>query len=298
MITFIICSRDPEAAAATRRNISATIGPVTTEFVIFDNSRRKWGITRVYNHCARRAQASNLCFVHEDVFFHSRNWGPLIEEKLKEEDCGIIGFSGSAFKTRQLSPVHQSRRHCIHNLVQSGGAQRNFINTVPLSERADQWSPDFFPVITLDGLCLFMRKAVWEQTPFDEEILTGFHGYDLDISLAVAEYLRNYVCNCIVAEHTSMGNFSKDWATDIIRLHEQKWGARLPLYAGEEWRREMEAEIPDTYYQFLKNALRAKAPMRQILPYIKDYWRITHFGSHSTSLLLKLLASKLLRWNI
>ncbi len=35
-----------------------------------------------------------LFFVHEDVKFHLQNWGGVIENKLREPDCGVIGFAG------------------------------------------------------------------------------------------------------------------------------------------------------------------------------------------------------------
>lgn len=33
---------------------------------------------------------------------------------------------------------------------------------------------------------MFVRKDVWAKYPFDEELLTGFHCYDLDFTLQIA----------------------------------------------------------------------------------------------------------------
>ena len=67
----------------------------------------------------------------------------------------------------------------------------------------------FEEVIVLDGLGLFVRKDVWKQYPFDEELLTGFHCYDIDFTLQIAHaHFKNYVCcsNQVLIEHFSMGS--------------------------------------------------------------------------------------------
>lgn len=44
---------------------------------------------------ARQARYPYLFFVHEDVKFHSQDWGTVVAEKLAEPSCGVIGFAGT-----------------------------------------------------------------------------------------------------------------------------------------------------------------------------------------------------------
>ena len=48
-------------------------------------------------------------------------------------------------------------------------------------------------VATLDGVFLATRKEVWKEIQFDEKLIKGFHGYDLDFTLRAAQRFHNYV---------------------------------------------------------------------------------------------------------
>lgn len=221
MYSIICCSVKPELAEALRQNVAATIG-VPFEFIAFDNREKGYGLCQVYNQCARRARYDLLCFVHEDVVFQTSDWGLLLEKKLREAQCGVVGFAGSIIKLKQLTGWNTCGRDLRLNYVQymRGGHHARKVN--PGKE-------DFSPVVTLDGLCLLVRRQVWEEIPFDEETFTGFHAYDVDFSLAVACRYKNYVCHTVLVEHFSEGSFSYEWLENMKKLH-AKWEARLPMY--------------------------------------------------------------------
>ena len=107
MLSIIICSISPERLQAVKRNIQHSIG-VEHEFIIIDNREKKWPIAKAYNYGAYAAKYPYLFFVHEDVKFHSQNWGGVIENKLREPDCGVIGFAGSKVKLKSYSGWGQS----------------------------------------------------------------------------------------------------------------------------------------------------------------------------------------------
>lgn len=102
MLSIIICSVSPERLEQVTRNIHDTIG-VDYEIIAIDNREKQWPIARAYNEGASRAHYPFLFFVHEDVKFHSVGWGKCIEKKLKEPDCGVIGFAGSKVKLKCYS---------------------------------------------------------------------------------------------------------------------------------------------------------------------------------------------------
>lgn len=287
MISFIICSISPERVADLEKNIKYTIGDVEYEMIAFDNRQTKYGITKVYNLCAEKARFDNLCFIHEDVAFHSLNWGETIINQLKKPNCGVIGFSGSQIKTKALSSVHSVPALCVSNYIQRfTHSKKMYINTLDIEV-------DYAPCVTLDGLCLFVRKQVWKEHKFDEVILTGFHGYDLDFSLQVAEYYQNYVCNRVLLEHFSRGMFKADWAYTTIRLHQEKWESRLPLSAIQLSEQKKEACEHEALYRFIRLLYETDYPFWKVYHCILQYGRMTHYKEHFSTLLLKLVGTRI-----
>ena len=65
------------------------------------------------------------------------------------------------------------------------------------------------------------------RIPFDEKLLTGFHGYDLDLSLAIGKHYKVGVTYEILAEHFSEGTLNTDWLRSALLIH-QKWADCLP----------------------------------------------------------------------
>lgn len=222
MISIIVCSINPARAEAFRTNVLETIG-LPCEFIIYDNREAGDSITHVYNHCAEKAKGEYLCFAHEDIFFRTPNWGERIVSLLQKPTTGVVGFAGSMAKLATYSGWGSMRRYTRYNYVQRfrDGSIKFFIanpDKIPAS-----------PVIVLDGMCLFMRREVWDEIRFDEVTFQGFHLYDLDISMAVGQKYVNYVTNDVLLEHFSEGSYDQSWLDDTARFH-RKWADRLPFY--------------------------------------------------------------------
>ncbi|OUP34133.1 glycosyltransferase [Bacteroides sp. An19] len=292
MITFIVCSISPQRAMALYNNIYDTIGDTQYRFMPFDNQTLNYGIAHVYNLCAQQAKTEYLCFLHEDVAFRCKNWGETIINKLKEPDCGIIGFTGSPVKFQAISSVHPSAKWMVNHYIQrTKEGKELFMNSFTSNAK-------YAPCITIDGMCMFVRRQVWQECPFDERLLPGFHGYDLDFSLQVARHYQNYICGAVTIEHFSIGSFSTEWVATTIRLHNEKWNPYLPLYIHSLSRKEVVQDEHDAFYRFIKKALRTNYPYRETYKLIKQYWRMTSFRKHSLTLLLKLIGTRFLHLNI
>ena len=287
MISFIICSISPERATCLEENIRCTIGDLEYEMIAFDNRQTKYGITKVYNLCAEKARYDNLCFIHEDIAFYSLNWGETIINQLKKPNCGVIGFSGSRMKSKAFSSVHSVPDLCVNNFVQRVAPYRKwFVNNLDIHV-------DYVSCVTLDGLCLFVRKQVWREHKFDEVLLTGFHGYDLDFSLQVAEHYQNYVCNRVLLEHFSQGTFKNDWVCTMIRLHQEKWKSRLPLSAVQLSEEEKEGYEHEALYRFIRLLYETDYPFWKVYRCILEYGEMTHYKEHFFTLLLKLVGTRI-----
>jgi hypothetical protein len=46
-----------------------------------------------------------LCFIHDDIFIHTKNWGNVIEDIfVADHKIGLIGVAGSKIKSKMPSP--------------------------------------------------------------------------------------------------------------------------------------------------------------------------------------------------
>ena len=227
MFSIIVCSIRPDEAERLRQNIEATIG-VPFEFIAYDNRGTGKGICQVYNECAEKAQHENLCFVHEDIEFLTDNWGEIIAAKLADPECGVIGFAGSAMKSKSPSGWCSTGRY---------GTRMNYIQGHENGEylcSENPYNEDFSGVVTLDGLCLFISRDNWNKLKFDQETLRGFHCYDVDFTIAAhTAGLKNWVCNTVLLKHFSPGSYDDRWASENHKLH-NKWEKHLPLYVKQK----------------------------------------------------------------
>ena len=250
MISVIVCSISPENLDRTKSNIDATIG-VEHELIAYDNAVSKWPIAKVYNYCADKAKYDFLLFVHEDVIFHTQDWGKIISAKLAEPDCGVIGFAGARIKTKAYSgwnPTTGDFEISNYGYVDPRSRAQRFC-------RRGQFMEDGYgQVITVDGLAMFVRKSVWEKYPFDERMLTGFHCYDVDFSLELARHYRNYVCGVIRLVHLSNGNFGREWLQSTVYMHDNKWNAFLPMSIVDMSAQELHNVERRALYGFMKTA--------------------------------------------
>lgn len=212
MLSLIICSRTSEINANLFENIVKTIG-CTYELIVIDNSKNQYSIFEAYNDGISKSKGHFLCFLHDDIIFHTNNWG-IILLKLFENDksVGLIGVAGAKIKTKMPSAWWD----CPHN--------QKAVNLIQHfnSERIINWNYGFeeknnIEVVAIDGVFMGMRKN--ELIRFDTK-LKGFHSYDLNISL---EHKKNnikiIVTNEITIEHFSLGNLDKIWGLSTLRSH-------------------------------------------------------------------------------
>ena len=231
MISLIICSKYPETATSLVRNIQETIG-VDYEIVHIDNSHRQYGICEAYNIGVERAKGDILCFMHEDLIFHSYDWGASVEYYLDNGMTDMLGIAGSIYV-----PAHYDWRFGkigYVNLIQglhTYGEHPVYYNK---GIRWDVTAP-LKRVAIVDG-CWFCIKKVHflnGEMRFDSETFKDFHLYDSDISMQANKAgLTISVPSDIIIEHTSEGfytNAFKEGSADFVN----KWKGHLP-YAVKE----------------------------------------------------------------
>ncbi len=213
MISVVICSAQPARLQAVARNIEATIG-VEHELIAIDNSIEGRGICAVYNEGASRASHPFVCFVHEDVEFLSPNWGArALAHFSGDAELALIGLAGSRYKAATPSGWHSGEEDDLCINVWHGTTRE--CSDAAFARPGDSGTSPCVPVVALDGVWLFVRRSVWAETRFDER-LTGFHFYDVDFSLRVAQKRKVAVVFDIELLHFSMGSFREDWARQAL----------------------------------------------------------------------------------
>ncbi|WP_089754782.1 glycosyltransferase [Chryseobacterium soldanellicola] len=208
MISIIISSYLPQYFSALEENISGSIG-VAYEIIKIDNPGLM-GICKAYNQGAKKAKYENLLFIHEDLLFRTQNWGKNLLNHLNQSDTGIIGVAGSSYVPYAPSSWTVSDKYNFVNIIQGNKENKDsfLIHTTKNNRNK---------VFAVDGVFIAIKKEKFAGYLFNEDLLKGFHGYDLEFSLRVSKKFQNYVVDDILIEHFSKGNLDKTWMdTNIV----------------------------------------------------------------------------------
>ena len=217
MISVIVCSVNTSLLSKLSLNISITIG-VKYELIVIENRINKKGIAAVYNQSAFRAIYDILCFIHEDVVFHSIDWGNELIKIFQNTKIGLVGGFGAIYKSKFAG----TWASCHSNLYRINPYSRKVDNSF-FDKNKDY---DFVQII--DGAFMCTTKNVFSKYKFNNKILTGFHCYDIDYSLQVGESFEIVVSNKINIEHLSFGMLDKKWLKDTEICHNY-WRSKLPV---------------------------------------------------------------------
>jgi Glycosyltransferase like family len=214
MFSIIICSIHPVLLEQVRSNIADTISQ-PYELLVWDNRESSKGLCEVYNLLAAKARFPFLCFMHEDILLPN-NWGSSLLDAFREDNgLGLIGISGSKYKSRTLSGTATGMLEFDRIEILHKNAKQETITLFNNPSNAVLEN-----TVTLDGVLLATRKSVWQEFPFNEKILHGFHLYDLDFSIRVQQKFRIAVLFNIRMTHlTEGGSFGDHWVEDTIRWH-------------------------------------------------------------------------------
>jgi hypothetical protein len=225
MISIIICSKNSSLAEMLAKNIAATIG-VPYEIIAIDNAMHNNSISAVYNKGGARAKYPLLCFVHEDVLFRTMNWGVSFCNHFKDESIGVLGVAGGDSFSKVPSTWSNIFISKEVNIIQH--RNKSLKETTHLYFTGNKTKEIKKQVIAIDGVFIGIKKSVFDKCKFDEAMLHGFHGYDIDYSLQVAIKYKNYVAFDILLEHFSEGVLGKPWLESAF-LVAKKWQRILPL---------------------------------------------------------------------
>lgn len=257
MISIVICSANEEELAQVSENIGNTVG-IAYEIIAIDNRTAGRGICEVYNEGAMRARFDILCFMHEDIELRTAGWGAKVLDIFNQNpQLGLLGIAGGGYKSLAPSSWYN------YFLQENGGFYANLVQGyrhTGRKETVEYKNPRNEPlsrVACIDGCWMCTRREVVRQLPFDEQLLKGFHGYDLDFSIAVNQRYEVAVTFEVLLKHFSEGNFNQTWRTQILKVH-KKWPHVLPLNIDGLPDSSLKRIERDAYEVFLQQAVNEK----------------------------------------
>jgi len=216
MLSIIISSYQPSYYNQLAQNIHKSIGENFEYEIIRIENPNMMSIAKAYNLGAKRAQFLNLLFLHEDVIFHTQNWGKKIIDYLKNSTTGVVGVAGSSYVPKAPSSWTVSSKYNFINILQGNKLDNSF-------QKIKTTTSDKHNVFAVDGVFMAISKEHFNTIYFNEEI-TGFHGYDLDFSLRCSEKYQNIVISDIEIQHFSSGNPDKKWFENNIHIRKNLAG--------------------------------------------------------------------------
>jgi len=271
MISIIICSRHTDISEELKVNIQTTIG-LEYELVIIDNSKNEYSIFQAYNEGVRRAKYPYLCFMHEDILYHTQDWGEKVIEHLKDEKVGLIGVGGCHFLSKypvSLLSWKVTIRNSFYSFNYIQGDQKNQVNKKEVLNNLQGGSVN---VLALDGMWFCLKRDLFEHTKlkFDEENYSGFHFYDFDICMQVyAQKMDTKIIPDILIEHFSTGNFDKVWYDNAFVFY-KKWKNYLPAAVGLKLtNEEIKATEYDLVMEFIQSAVQTQDTLEKQIQSIR-----------------------------
>lgn len=224
MISIIIASAKSNLLNDVRENISKTIG-IPYEILSFENSNAEKSICQIYNEGIAKAKYDILCFMHEDIKVYTEDWGQAVLDIFANNSkIGLVGIAGSQYKAMSPSSwfswLDQYNRFNMVQRYKFTDTETKIVHHNPNNEKLAK-------VTGVDGVWLCTNKRVTKEIKFDEGLLKGFHGYDVDFSLSVGEKWDVVVTYDVLIEHFSEGNYDRNWVENTILVH-KKWKTSLP----------------------------------------------------------------------
>lgn len=265
MLSILICSRTPHVSEALKKNLQERTG-IPYELIVVDESIHRGSIFRAYNYGIDHANYDLLCFMHDDILFHTPDWGKILAEHLSSPSIGFIGVAGGTLVPRV--PAQWSFGKHFGRILQYDKKKGRSV----LLDSTDFKDEHSQAVVAMDGVFLACRKDVAKKIRFDEQTFHGFHCYDIDICLQAHQLgFENRVVNNILLEHFSRGKLNRQWVENQLVLW-RKWRAETPMYVTAITNEELlNQEISYLESSFTRKMIRRGFSNRAILDVFYEY---------------------------
>jgi hypothetical protein len=221
LISLIICSRTATLSTELENNIKETIG-VDYELVLINNQDNRYSIFEAYNLGVERSKYSILCFMHDDISYDTKNWGIKALAHFADEKTGAIGIAGTPYAAAMPGSWWGGGLVNICLLKNEPAGEINL-------KKCPQTDANRNEVLLLDGIWICIRKSLFNTIRFDDVNYKGFHFYDVDTCMQIADagYKIYSVFNILMYHYTKGNNMNHNWNENAL-IFNKKWNAALP----------------------------------------------------------------------
>lgn len=266
MISIVVCHRSKPFLQQFEQSLANTIG-VEYELFVIDNSHGTYGICQAYNLGGDQAKYDVLCFVHEDILFHTPNWGLNLIQHFVNPSVGAVGVAGSKIFGRKWFTFGGKHGFGKINILQHTKTGK--------AVKLEKTDPDVKSgiVVSLDGVFIACRKSVFTNLRFDEINLQHFHCYDMDFSLRVSQHYQVLVAYDILLEHISSANYDTRFFQEFDQHFMPKWSKQLPIYT-----KDFELKnLPKAEWYLFQTYARTPMMQGKILRLLKESLQLFYF---------------------
>ena len=180
------------------------------------------GLIRALNQGAALAGGDLLCFLHNDTEMRDVRWLARLREALEEPAVGLAGLYGARRVRRDGRYVGRTIVHAL--------------------EGGERLREDVVEVAAIDGVCLALRRAVFEAVGGFDEGYGFFHGYDRDLSFAVRE--AGHRCVVVDARFVHRGGGTRTGVAAPVESAEDLDHRRAALDRfSAKWRHRLPADV-------------------------------------------------------
>ena len=288
MISIVTCSRRQSISHELDQNIRNSIG-CDYELIVIGNSENEYSIFEAYNIGLRKSKFEIVCFIHDDILFHSKNWGTALIRIFKEiPNAGIVGVAGSKIKLDIPSAWWEHKKHAlVKNIIQHrpDGSKETLNFGFNQSEEE---------VTIVDGVFIGLKGA---SIKFNEK-LQGFHNYDQSICLDyISKCYKVFVTNQILIEHFSNGKIDNSWVNSAHHFH-LEYSNMLPInLTNKEISKDEKLRLISQFLFHCKNAGNLKLFIHYWMKFIREQPITRKHFNHLNFVLKFILSKNPGRWN-
>lgn len=216
---FELCVIDNASTDGTAEFFATAPLPVARRY---HRNAENVGLIRALNQGAALAGGDVLCFLHNDTEMRDGRWLARLRTALDEPGVGLAGLYGARRLRRDGRYVGRTIVHALE-----GGATLR---------------GDLSEVAAVDGVCLTLRRAVFDAVGGFDEDYGFFHGYDRDLSFAVRE--AGYRCLIVNATFVHRGGGTRTGAAAPVRNAQDLDQRRAALARfATKWRHRLPADV-------------------------------------------------------
>ena len=181
------------------------------------------GLIQALNQGTRAASGDRLCFLHNDAEMREPRWLERLEAAV--DGPGRIGLAGLYGVRRLRRDGRYVGRSIVHALAGHATIRQ------PVVE-----------VAAVDGVCLFVPRAILEGVGGFDEGYGFFHGYDRELSVAVRE--AGWRCAVVDAPFVHRGGGTRTGEGAPVAAPEDLAQRRAALARfAARWRRRLPCDV-------------------------------------------------------